>query len=88
MSHIERNTWLTSRGPVSYLLARTEAPKPAPTLLFLHGARDRSSDLGLLLRWAPPKLVAESAGLPYHFIGGLSARTTKDLHLPSPLRAR
>jgi predicted peptidase len=68
LSHIERNTWLTSRGPFPYLFARTEAPRPAPALLFLHGARDRGSDLDLLLRWAPPKLVAESPGLPYHFI--------------------
>lgn len=68
MSHIERNTWLTSHGPFPYLLARTEAPKPAPAVLFLHGARDRGSDLDLLLRWAPPKQVAESAALPYHFI--------------------
>lgn len=68
MSHIERNTWLTSHGPIRYLLARTASPKPAPALLFLHGARDRGNDLDLLLRWAPPKLVAESSGLPYHFI--------------------
>ncbi|MDM0087196.1 dienelactone hydrolase family protein [Variovorax sp. J22G40] len=68
MSTLERNTWLTSRGPLPYLLARTAAPKPAPALLFLHGARDRGHDLDLLLRWAPPRLVAESAGLPYHFI--------------------
>lgn len=55
-----------------YLSARpTRGPSPAgaPLLLFLHGGRDRgSNELDLLLRWAPPKLVAESADLPFHFV--------------------
>lgn len=68
LSHLQRNTWLTARGPLRYLLALNASPKPAPALLFLHGARDRGDDLDLLLRWAPPKLVADAPDLPYHFI--------------------
>lgn len=54
-----------------YLLARATRSKTgaaAPLLLFLHGGRDRGhDDLDLLLRWAPPKQVAEAVELPYHF---------------------
>jgi predicted peptidase len=44
-----------------------EANKPAPLVLFLHGARDRGTDINLLLKWGLPLFVDESSPLPYFF---------------------
>ncbi len=44
-----------------------DAKKPAPLVLFLHGARDRGNDLNVLLKWGLPRFVDESSSLPYVF---------------------
>ncbi|MCF4967076.1 carboxylesterase family protein [Nostoc sp. CMAA1605] len=41
--------------------------KPAPLVLFLHGARDHGQDLNVLLKWGLPRFVDESSPLPYFF---------------------
>jgi predicted peptidase len=45
-----------------------EANKPAPLVLFLHGARDRGTDINVLLKWGLPRFVDESSPLPYFFV--------------------
>ncbi len=37
-------------------------------MLFLHGARDRGTDLDILLKWGLPRFVNESSSLPYFFL--------------------
>lgn len=65
----ERHRLPHADGVLPYLHARPTAQHGATSLLlFLHGARDRGDDLDLLLRWAPPRQVAESSALPHHFV--------------------
>ncbi|MFQ4143616.1 dienelactone hydrolase family protein [Chlorogloeopsis sp. ULAP02] len=56
-------------GLLPYLLSRVseDTKKPAPLVLFLHGARDRGNDLNVLLKWGLPRFVNESSPLPYFF---------------------
>ncbi|ODG99233.1 phospholipase [Nostoc sp. KVJ20] len=56
-------------GLFPYLLSRVsdDAKKPAPLVLFLHGARDRGTDINVLLKWGLPRFVDESSPLPYVF---------------------
>ncbi|MFW9262528.1 dienelactone hydrolase family protein [Nostoc sp. CALU 546] len=44
-----------------------DTKKPAPLVLFLHGARDRGTDINVLLKWGLPRFVDESSPLPYVF---------------------
>ncbi|OUL20988.1 phospholipase [Nostoc sp. T09] len=58
-----------SNGSLPYLFSSVadNANKPAPLVLFLHGARDRGTDLNILLKWGLPRFVDASAPLPYIF---------------------
>ncbi|MEH1934031.1 MAG: dienelactone hydrolase family protein [Nostoc sp.] len=53
--------------PYLFSSVSEEANKPAPLLLFLHGARDRGNDLNVLLKSGLPRFVNESSPLPYFF---------------------
>lgn len=67
--------------PYLFAPAARKGHAAAPLLLFLHGGRDRGDDLGLLLRWAPPRLVDEAGELPYHFAAPqIAADTTWPEH--------
>ncbi|QFS49978.1 dienelactone hydrolase family protein [Nostoc sphaeroides] len=57
-------------GLFPYLLSRVseDTKKPAPLVLFLHGARDRGTDINVLLKWGLPRFVDESSPLPYFFV--------------------
>ncbi|MBX9257577.1 dienelactone hydrolase family protein [Desmonostoc muscorum CCALA 125] len=56
-------------GLLPYLFSSVseDTNKPAPLVLFLHGARDRGTDLNVLLKWGLPRFVNESSPLPYFF---------------------
>ncbi|MCP6760272.1 MAG: dienelactone hydrolase family protein [Fischerella sp. CENA71] len=58
-----------SNGSFPYLFSSVAdtANKPAPLVLFLHGARDRGNDLNVLLKWGLPRFVDVSSSLPYVF---------------------
>lgn len=58
-----------SNASLPYLFSSPadNANKPAPLVLFLHGARDRGNDLNTLLEWGLPKFVDSSSSLPYIF---------------------
>jgi predicted peptidase len=57
-------------GLLPYLFSAVweDTHKPAPLVLFLHGARDRGDDLNVLLKWGLPRFVNESSALPYFFL--------------------
>ncbi|MDZ8186992.1 MAG: dienelactone hydrolase family protein [Nostoc sp. ChiSLP02] len=57
-------------GLLPYLFSAVseDTQKPAPLVLFLHGARDRGNDLNVLLKWGLPRFVNESSPLPYFFL--------------------
>lgn len=59
-----------SRNDLPYLFspASTTADQSAPLVLFLHGSRDRGTDLNTLLRRGLPRFVNESSFLPYAFV--------------------
>ncbi|MDZ8105889.1 MAG: dienelactone hydrolase family protein [Nostoc sp. DedQUE12a] len=54
--------------PYLFAIASEDTNKPAPLVLFLHGARDRGNDLNVLLKWGLPRFVNESSPLPYFFL--------------------
>lgn len=57
-----------SHNALPYLFsAAANADKPAPLVLFLHGGRDRGTDLNTLLKRGLPRFVNESDSLPYFF---------------------
>lgn len=58
-----------SNGSFPYLFSSVAdtTHKPAPLVLFLHGARDRGNDLNVLLKSGLPRFVNESSSLPYFF---------------------
>ncbi|WP_414570643.1 dienelactone hydrolase family protein [Nostoc sp. CCY 9925] len=53
--------------PYLFAIASEDTNKPAPLVLFLHGARDRGNDLNVLLKWGLPRFVNESSPLTYFF---------------------
>jgi predicted peptidase len=53
--------------PYLFSPAIANANAPAPLVLFLHGGRDRGTDLNTLLKWGLPRFVNESNSLPYFF---------------------
>lgn len=57
----------TSTLPYLFSPVSADVNKPAPLVLFLHGARDRGNDLNVLLKWGLPRFVDESSSLPYFF---------------------
>jgi predicted peptidase len=58
----------TSTLPYLFSPVSADANQPAPLVLFLHGARDRGTDLNVLLKWGLPRFVNESNSLPYFFV--------------------
>ncbi|AUT02441.1 phospholipase [Nostoc sp. CENA543] len=57
----------SSLFPYLFSPVSEDTKKPAPLVLFLHGARDRGHDLNVLLKWGLPRFVNESSPLPYFF---------------------
>ena len=53
--------------PYLFAPGLADAKKPAPLVLFLHGGRDRGTDLNVLLKWGLPRFVDLSGSLPYVF---------------------
>ncbi|WP_341674787.1 hypothetical protein [Niveibacterium sp. SC-1] len=64
---IEQHVLSTPRAALPYLFSRASQDK-APLVVFLHGAKDRGQDLSRLLAWGFPRVVAQSAPLPYHWL--------------------
>jgi predicted peptidase len=66
---IEKRSQDNSNGSLPYLFSviADNVKKPAPLVLFLHGARDRGNDLNVLLKWGLPRFVDVSSSLPYIF---------------------
>jgi len=66
----EQRSHDTSNGSLPYLFssASGNANKPAPLVLFLHGGRDRGTDLNILLKWGLPRFVDLSEPLSYFFV--------------------
>ena len=66
---VEQRPQENSNGSLPYLFAPAagDVSKPAPLVLFLHGARDRGTDLNILLKWGLPRFVDASSALPYFF---------------------
>jgi predicted peptidase len=58
----------TSTLPYLFSAVSEDTKTPAPLVLFLHGARDRGTDLNVLLKWGLPRFVNESNPLPYFFV--------------------
>jgi predicted peptidase len=58
----------TSTLPYLFSPVSEDTNKPAPLVIFLHGARDRGTDLNVLLKWGLPRFVNESSPLPYFFV--------------------
>lgn len=56
-------------GLLPYLFSHVSenTQKPSPLVLFLHGARERGTDINVLLKWGLPRYVDESSPLPYFF---------------------
>jgi predicted peptidase len=55
------------QNPLPYLLSSVTDNRPAPLVLFLHGAVHRGSDLDVLLQWGLPRFVDRSSPVPYVF---------------------
>ncbi|MBW4426494.1 MAG: alpha/beta fold hydrolase [Nostoc desertorum CM1-VF14] len=66
---VEHHSLNTSNGSLPYLFSPVSAyaNQPAPLVLFLHGARDRGTDINVLLKWGLPRFVDSSSRLPYAF---------------------
>jgi predicted peptidase len=62
----EHCSYATPNGTLPYLFSATTHAS-APLVLFLHGARDRGTDLNTLLKWGLPRFVNESDFLSYFF---------------------
>ena len=65
---VEKRSHDTSNSSLPYIFASANTNKPAPLVLFLHGAKDRGTDINVLLKWGFPLFVDSSASLPYVFI--------------------
>lgn len=64
---------ITTKVAVKYLLYlptgyKAETAEPWPLLLFLHGAGERGSDLSLVAKHGPPKLVADGREFPFMIV--------------------
>ncbi len=66
---LEQRSHDTNNGSLPYLFSPVSdnAKQPAPLVLFLHGGRDRGTDLNVLLKWGLPRFVDLSDSLPYVF---------------------
>lgn len=66
---VKKHSQDTINGSLPYLFsaASSNTNTPAPLVLFLHGARDRGTDLNILLTWGFPRFVDTSDSLPYFF---------------------
>ncbi|KYC38923.1 hypothetical protein WA1_33495 [Scytonema hofmannii PCC 7110] len=60
---VEKRSQDNSNSSLPYLfsLVADNISKPAPLVLFLHGARDRGNDLNVLLKWGLPRFVDVSS---------------------------
>ena len=65
---VEQRSHDTSNGSLPYIFSPANTNKPAPLVLFLHGAKDRGTDINVLLKWGFPLFVDSSASLPYVFV--------------------
>lgn len=67
---LERHVLQTQRGALAYLFAPAHGRRasPEPLVVFLHGARDRGSDLDKLLAHGLPRVLAHAAPVRYHFL--------------------
>ncbi|MEE3718835.1 prolyl oligopeptidase family serine peptidase [Tumidithrix elongata RA019] len=66
---IEHRSYNTANGVLPYLFSpATNVSASAPLVLFLHGGRDRGTDLNTLLTWGLPRFVNELNSLPYVFV--------------------
>ncbi|MFB2837338.1 dienelactone hydrolase family protein [Floridanema evergladense] len=65
---VEHRSYNAPNGLLPYLFAPTNTSDAAPLVLFLHGARDRGTDLNTLLKWGLPRFVNESDSVPYFFV--------------------
>jgi predicted peptidase len=66
---VEQRSHQTTNGSLPYLFSPVSdnTKQPAPLVLFLHGGRDRGTDLNVLLKWGLPRFVDLSHSLPYVF---------------------
>jgi predicted peptidase len=66
---VEQRSYNTNNGSLPYLFSPVSdnAKQPATLVLFLHGGRDRGTDLNVLLKWGLPRFVDLSDSLPYVF---------------------
>ncbi|MEH1944667.1 MAG: dienelactone hydrolase family protein [Nostoc sp.] len=58
---------INSSLPYLFSPVSDNAKQPAPLVLFLHGGRDRGTDLNVLLKWGLPRFVDLSDSLSYVF---------------------
>ncbi|MDD1425489.1 dienelactone hydrolase family protein [Dolichospermum sp. ST_sed9] len=65
---VEKRSHDTSNSSLPYIFASANTNKPAPLVLFLHGAKDRGTDINVLLKWGFPLFVDSSTSLPYVFV--------------------
>jgi predicted peptidase len=65
---VEKRSHDTSNSSLPYIFSPANTNKPTPLVLFLHGAKDRGTDINVLLKWGFPLFVDSSASLPYVFI--------------------
>ncbi len=64
---VEHRSHDNSSLPYLFAPGLADANNPAPLVLFLHGGRDRGTDLNGLLKWGLPRFVDLSGSLPYVF---------------------
>ncbi|MFN7658162.1 MAG: phospholipase, partial [Dolichospermum sp.] len=66
---VEKRSHDTSNSSLPYIFSSANSNKPAPLVLFLHGAKDRGTDINVLLKkWGFPLFVDSSPSLPYVFV--------------------
>lgn len=66
---VEKRSHDTSNSSLPYIFSPAKSNKPAPLVLFLHGAKDRGTDINVLLKKLGfPLFVDSSASLPYVFV--------------------
>jgi len=65
---VEHRSYNAANGSLPYLFKSANTSDAAPLVLFLHGARDRGTDLNTLLKWGLPRFVNESDSVQYFFV--------------------